>query len=215
MSLVTFTLPKEFVYVGAAVVSTVYLLGWQTIVVERARKKADVKYPQLYAEKEEAEKSSEKMKFNCAQRAHQNTLEQLPTLYVTTLVVGTKYPVVAASALGTWVLARVLYTRGYATGNPEKRVLGAALGSLMSLPLTLAAAYVVVNACYNLSPSINNFIMRLWDQLMANTMLFMQAVCTVKMACLVAHNPFRVRYIFPLCPRTRNEDAGKYADAKI
>jgi len=59
--------------------------------------------------------------FNCVQRAHQNTLENLPILLSTTLITSIKYPIFAASALGLWSLARVGYTLGYATGNPKKR----------------------------------------------------------------------------------------------
>jgi glutathione S-transferase len=79
-----------------------YLTGWQTFKVGRARSKANIKYPQrqfnlahltlllltciacctfakiVYAEKAEVEASPAAKKFNCVQRAHQNTLETLP-----------------------------------------------------------------------------------------------------------------------------------------
>ncbi|KAF5368825.1 hypothetical protein D9758_003035 [Tetrapyrgos nigripes] len=124
-SSVTVTLPKEFAFVGAALLSTAWLLFWQTNVVSSARKKADVPYPQLYAEKSETSSSSpsgfDKLRFNCAQRAHQNTLEALPGIYLATLTTGfLGYPVFAASACGFWVFTRVLYTRGYATGDPKR-----------------------------------------------------------------------------------------------
>ncbi|KAK7433648.1 hypothetical protein VKT23_020654 [Stygiomarasmius scandens] len=151
MSSLTVSIPKEFAYVGAALVSTAWLLAYQTIVVDLARHKSGIKYPQLYAEKEEAEKSFDKKKFNCAQRAHQNTLEQLPLIYVSTLAAGIKYPTFAAAACGIWVLSRVLYTRGYASGYPERRTLGSAIGSALgAFPLLFTATYVAGNAVYSL-----------------------------------------------------------------
>ena len=40
--------------------------------------------------------------------------------YDRTLVSGTKYPILAASACAFWVLTRVLYTIGYTTGDVDK-----------------------------------------------------------------------------------------------
>ena len=100
--------------------------------------------------------SKEAYVFNCAQRiylllgcysrrinsfltiagAHQNTLENLPIIYVlsvaqfvlsfdtdghfSTLLVGTKYPIVAASACALWSISRISYTCGYIKGNASK-----------------------------------------------------------------------------------------------
>ncbi|KAF5312297.1 hypothetical protein D9619_002922 [Psilocybe cf. subviscida] len=134
---VTVTLPEGFQYVGSAVVSTVLLLLIQSNVVGRYRKRAGIKYPQLYAENAQVEKSADALKFNCAQRAHQNTLEYIPIAYVTTLVTATKFPVFAAGVLGWWSLSRIAYTRGYVTGDPQKRVnviyISGSLGLLSSL----------------------------------------------------------------------------------
>ena len=60
------------------------------------------------------------MKFNCAQRAHQNTLEVVPHALFTILFSGLRYPT-AATALGSlWVFGRIIYTMGYATGDASK-----------------------------------------------------------------------------------------------
>jgi glutathione S-transferase len=40
-------------------------------LVSSARKASGIKYPQMYASKEEQDKSKEALKFNCVQRAHQ------------------------------------------------------------------------------------------------------------------------------------------------
>ncbi|OJT04476.1 hypothetical protein TRAPUB_4746 [Trametes pubescens] len=61
-------LPKEFAYPAAAVVSTFYLLLWQSIRVGGARKRAGIAYPQVYAEKAEAAEKKEAHVFNCTQR---------------------------------------------------------------------------------------------------------------------------------------------------
>ncbi|KLO20714.1 membrane-associated proteins in eicosanoid and glutathione metabolism, partial [Schizopora paradoxa] len=110
----------RYSFVLAAVASTAWLNAWQTFKVGSARKAAQVKYPQLYAEKAEAEADPKKMTFNCVQRAHQNTLESQPTFLVGTLITGLKYPYLAAGLGGGWVLGRALYTIGYATGDPAQ-----------------------------------------------------------------------------------------------
>ncbi|KAI0337938.1 membrane-associated proteins in eicosanoid and glutathione metabolism [Trametopsis cervina] len=115
-------LPKGYSYVVAAVVSTFWVTVYQTYNVEVTRKRAKIPYPQLYAEKAEAALSKEAQIFNCAQRAHQNTLEFLPQIYVSTLVIGLKYPLTAAALCGFWSVGRIFYTLGYTTGDAAKRI---------------------------------------------------------------------------------------------
>ncbi|KAH7886372.1 hypothetical protein F5I97DRAFT_1937227 [Phlebopus sp. FC_14] len=135
-------LPAEFGYVGAALVSTVWVLGWQVFVVGRHRTKSGIKYPQLYAEKAEAAASKDAHLFNCAQRAHQNTLEHFPFILVTTLVTGVKYPVLAASACAFWSFTRILYTIGYTSGDPAKRnTRGGILGEIPLIGLLFGSTY--------------------------------------------------------------------------
>ncbi|KAG6808635.1 hypothetical protein H0H92_003439 [Tricholoma furcatifolium] len=140
---VTFTVPEgliqsgRFEYVGVSLLSTVFVLAGQSSLVSKWRKRAGIRYPQMYAEKAEAEASKDAFTFNCAQRwfphiclrkcfspdvdlgAHQNTLEKIPVVYVTTIITGLKYPIVAALGCGAWSLSRIFYTRGYLT-QPEK-----------------------------------------------------------------------------------------------
>ncbi|KAJ6612820.1 hypothetical protein B0H10DRAFT_281058 [Mycena sp. CBHHK59/15] len=117
----TLIVPTGFSYVTAALMSTIFLLGGQIVAVSRHRSFAGVPYPQLYADKAEAAASPAAYKFNCAQRVHQNTLEYLPGLYMMTTVFGLKYPVLAASSLGLWVVGRIAYSIGYMTGVPDNR----------------------------------------------------------------------------------------------
>lgn len=56
---------------GLAATGGLWLNFWQMFLVSKARKDSGIKYPQMYASKEEQEKSKEALKFNCVQRAHQ------------------------------------------------------------------------------------------------------------------------------------------------
>jgi glutathione S-transferase len=60
------------------------------------------------------------MRFNCTQRAHQNTLEVVPHALFTILFSGLRYPTVATALGSLWVFGRIIYTMGYATGDPAK-----------------------------------------------------------------------------------------------
>ncbi|KAJ7135481.1 hypothetical protein C8R43DRAFT_1021235 [Mycena crocata] len=117
----TLVVPEGTSYVAGAVLSTVFLLLGQTYAVIKYRGLSRIAYPRVYADKAEMDANPNAVVFNCAQRAHQNTLENLPMLYSMTLITALKYPTLAASALGLWSLARVSYTLGYTTGNPKKR----------------------------------------------------------------------------------------------
>ena len=143
----TITVPEGFQYVGGALVSTVFVLIGQVLVVSKWRKRAGVQYPQLYADTAVAEQDMNAHIFNCAQRAHQNTLENLHLLTVTTIVTGLKYPHFAAALCGYWSFSRIFYTRGYISGNPAKRTSPLTyLGSFSGLALVLASTYVTGKA---------------------------------------------------------------------
>ncbi|KAI0697570.1 membrane-associated proteins in eicosanoid and glutathione metabolism [Cytidiella melzeri] len=139
------TIPQEYLYPLAGTLSTFYVLFYQMNSVGRARRAAGIKYPQLYAEKAEAESSINAKVFNCVQRAHQNTLENLPTVIFSTLIAGLVYPTFAGSLCATWSVARLLYTIGYSSGDPNARnFLGAnVLGSLSQYTLLLSATWSV------------------------------------------------------------------------
>ncbi|KEP55337.1 microsomal glutathione S-transferase [Rhizoctonia solani 123E] len=141
----TITLPENYGYVVLAAISTGFLTGFQMIVVSKARKRSGIQYPQLYAEKEQQDKSTEALKFNCAQRAHQNTLEWLPHVLFFTTFLGLRRPILAASLGAGWSASRVLYTIGYASGDPKKRnTRGGIFGSVAYMGLLLSATYAAV-----------------------------------------------------------------------
>jgi len=118
---ITLVLPDRFEYVAVAGLASVFLTLWQGNLVYKQRKVAGIRYPQMYAEKEEMTSNSEAYVFNNLQRAHQNTLESYPQFLFCMLATGLKYPTYAATAGGVWVLGRILFTLGYRI-DPEKRL---------------------------------------------------------------------------------------------
>ncbi|KAJ7093955.1 hypothetical protein B0H15DRAFT_799000 [Mycena belliarum] len=117
----TLAVPTGFSYVVAALVSTLPLLAGQVLTVSRFRARAGIKYPNLYADKAEVAASPTAHRFNCMQRAHQNTIENIAMIYMTSTVLGLRHPMLAASALGAWIIATTAYTVGYASGDPARR----------------------------------------------------------------------------------------------
>ncbi|KAK7022832.1 hypothetical protein VNI00_016913 [Paramarasmius palmivorus] len=139
----TVVVPDGLPLVGASLLSTAVLLLGQVFIVGRRRKVAKIPYPQMYADKAQEEASFDAKKFNCAQRAHQNTLESIPIIYLTTALSAVEYPVLAASLCGLWTVSRVFYTRGYITGDPQKRLRGGFPGSIALVGLLGTSMYVV------------------------------------------------------------------------
>lgn len=136
------SLPEGYGYVPSSLITIGWVLVWQGIMVGRYRKKAGIEYPQPYAEKAEVKDSAAALRFNCMQRAHQNTLESAPVVFVSTVVAGLKYPALAAALCVAYSFARVVYTIGYKSGKPKRRMYGSAVSSLSVLGLLSTATYV-------------------------------------------------------------------------
>jgi len=145
MSSVQIHLPEGLSWASVGLLSIPALLVWQTALVGKARKLAKIEYPRAYAEKAEQDASLEAKVFNCVQRAHQNTLENVPVAFVTTLLTTIYHPKYAAILSGTWSLSRVIYTLGYATGNPKNRMAGAILGDIALIGLFIGAGTTAYN----------------------------------------------------------------------
>ncbi|KAH6916930.1 hypothetical protein BKA70DRAFT_1250951 [Coprinopsis sp. MPI-PUGE-AT-0042] len=147
---ITVTLPKDFQFVGAALGSTAWLLFMHYRITKVKRAKAGIEYPQAYATKEQEENSLDARIFNCAQRAHQNTLEHLPNVFVTTIIAGLSFPKTAAVGALLWTIGRVSYTQGYVTGDPKKRVSKLySIGSVAMLGNFLLSSYQTVYWVYD------------------------------------------------------------------
>ncbi|KAJ3765723.1 hypothetical protein FB446DRAFT_759835 [Lentinula raphanica] len=145
----TIIVPYGLSYVGGALLSSVLLVSVQILIVSARRKASGIQPPQLYAERAQVQKSVDALRLNCAQRAHLNTLEYLPALYLTTCITAYKYPILAASLCEGWTIARLVYTRDYTSGFPEKRTLGARTSLMFLLGLIASAAYTVGTAMIN------------------------------------------------------------------
>lgn len=70
-------------------------------------------YPNAYATPEQAAADPAAYRLNCAQRAHANYTENLGPFLANLLVAGLRFPVYAAAAGVVWLVARVVYTKGY------------------------------------------------------------------------------------------------------
>ena len=68
--MVAMSLPADYGYVIMTGVGAIFMVMWKGIRVGKARKEHGVQYPDMY--------SQDNKVFNCIQRAHQNTLENMP-----------------------------------------------------------------------------------------------------------------------------------------
>ncbi|KAG2052070.1 membrane-associated proteins in eicosanoid and glutathione metabolism [Suillus hirtellus] len=144
----TLVLPDGYQYIAASLLSAAWVIVWQIVRIGSARKAAGIPYPQLYAENAQLKENPAAVRYNCVQRCHQNTLEIIPLILISTLITGLKYPHFAAATSFFWVLTRIVYTIGYSTGVPEKRKAGNA-GSFTALFGLLATATVtIVQVCF-------------------------------------------------------------------
>lgn len=110
-------LPPRFGLVLLTAAASVVLTQWQGFQVGKQRRNCGLKYPKMYED-------TEISVFNCYQRAHQNTLEAYPA-YLTLLVLGgLGFPLTSAILGLVWVVGRLLYSLGYYTGDPSKRMRG-------------------------------------------------------------------------------------------
>ena len=89
--------------------------------VVMARKRFEVKYPALYADKSHKYAHD----FNCVQRGHQNFLENVPIHFMVLGIASIYRPKVAALAALVRTAGFIAYMRGYATGKVENRNRGA------------------------------------------------------------------------------------------
>ncbi|KAK9832823.1 hypothetical protein WJX81_004611 [Elliptochloris bilobata] len=99
------------------------------IAVAKARKQYGVEYPRLYAEGD----SENARLFNCVQRAHQNTLEQLPVWLAAQAALASVHPMTAGVLGFVWMAGRIVYFLGYSSKGPQGRLPGTIVASLIQI----------------------------------------------------------------------------------
>ncbi|VDI49580.1 glutathione S-transferase [Mytilus galloprovincialis] len=105
----------EFGYVILVASSTWFLMNWLEMRTLLARSEYGVPYPKMYSDDD---------RFNCVQRAHQNTLENYPQFLILLVFAGLTFPKLSAAAGMVWIIGRVFYALGYYSGDPKKRMRG-------------------------------------------------------------------------------------------
>lgn len=128
-------LPEGYGYVMFTFVDSVLVNTWMSMNVMKARKDHKVKYPKLYSEDND--------QFNCIQRAHQNTLEMYPQFLALLFVGGLAHPKITSAAGCLYLVGRIVYARGYYTGDPAKRSRGhfGLIGLLVMFGTSVCAAF--------------------------------------------------------------------------
>ncbi|XP_052087291.1 microsomal glutathione S-transferase 3-like isoform X2 [Mytilus californianus] len=106
----------DFGYVILVASSTYFLMNWLEMRTLLARSEYGVPYPKMYSDDD---------RFNCVQRAHQNTLENYPQFLILLIFGGLTFPKLSAAAGMVWIVGRVFYALGYYSGDPKKRMRGA------------------------------------------------------------------------------------------
>ncbi|KAG8986448.1 hypothetical protein FRB94_005636 [Tulasnella sp. JGI-2019a] len=135
-------LPDNYAFVLLVVSSYAFLNVYQSLNVARTRKAAGIKYPQVYATKQEQEANPAAFAFNCAQRAHYNTLESAAGVYFGTLVTGLRYPLAAAGMGAAYFIGRIIFTASYTKNGPDGRgKYGGAVGGTMPYLFALSTAW--------------------------------------------------------------------------
>jgi len=109
-------LPEHYGYVIFVAVDSIFVNMWMARNVGKARKQFGIKYPTMYA--------TENNEFNCIQRAHQQTLELYPSFLMLLFIGGLQHPRFAAGCGAVYLLGRIVFAKGYYTGDPEKRKKG-------------------------------------------------------------------------------------------
>jgi glutathione S-transferase len=114
-------LPEGYGYVIFVAVDSMFVNMWLAYKVAKARKQYKIEYPIMYAPNDD---NLDHKTFNCIQRAHQNTLEMYPQFLTVLLIGGLQHPKFAIGAGTLYLLGRILFAKGYSTGDPEKRKYG-------------------------------------------------------------------------------------------
>jgi len=113
----TITIDPAYGYVILAAASTFILNTIHGNNTTAFRKLAKVPYPNCYADAETAKAGTAAHKFNCAQRAHANYIENQPSAVAALLIAGLQFPITAAIMGAGWSVSRYIYMVGYSQGG--------------------------------------------------------------------------------------------------
>ena len=106
----TITLDPNYGYVLLAAASSFILNTWHSANTGKYRKAAKIPYPAAYAPSSRTDEDAHK--FNCAQRAHANFIENQPSMLGALLLAGLKFPITSAILGVAWTVSRYLYMVG-------------------------------------------------------------------------------------------------------
>jgi len=144
-------LPEGYGFVFGGLFLTVISNFYLVLNVVKLRRKFGIKYPAVYADYDTHVdskgilcKKEDVDQFNCAQRAHQNTVENLPTVQLLGTINGLLFPQFSGCCLAIYAVGRVVYGRGYMNKGPDGRMAGGIISHLGDFPLYLCTAYSAV-----------------------------------------------------------------------
>ncbi|KAF1968440.1 hypothetical protein BU23DRAFT_480123 [Bimuria novae-zelandiae CBS 107.79] len=122
--MVAIEVPADYGYVLLSLVSTLLTGTYLGIRVGGFRKAAGIPYPFEYASYEQVhspsttpERKAALLKFNAAQRGHQNFLENHFSVAASLAICGLSQPKLTAALGAVWSVNRVLYSVGYTNWN--------------------------------------------------------------------------------------------------
>lgn len=110
----TITVPQGYGYTVLVALGVIPILAMGLGVIPGTlRKEAQVPYPNLYATSEQAKNNPKAHKYNCAQRAHGNYLENMPQTIASMMFAGLFYPTATPVLGAIWTVFRIVYAYGY------------------------------------------------------------------------------------------------------
>ena len=131
--------PQHGFVLGTLATSFLVQNMWMGLQVGKARRKYKVFYPNLYADKDHPQADA----FNCIQRGHQGTLEMAGSFHTLLLVAGLRFPIAASVAGLGYLIGRVMFFKGYSTGDPRNRMRGALYALSMFSLVGMTATWAV------------------------------------------------------------------------
>ncbi|KAI1849494.1 hypothetical protein JX265_012745 [Neoarthrinium moseri] len=137
-------LPSEYGYVLTVASASFFVNTYHFVLSARARTGSGLKYPIPYATEEQAAKDPKAFKFNCAQRAHGNFVENVTPFLGALLIAGLRFPTASAACGAAWVLGRVWYAAGYTARGPAGRRGGFTISAFSDLALKVMAMWTGV-----------------------------------------------------------------------